>query len=188
MTVRINVRADISEARRLFFELGPGVDRAASRALNDTITTVRAEGARSIKAKHKALKIGDLKREMRLQKATRNSLTAAARTTGRPLPLDRFRPTWLKAGVKATIGTKRSLMGTAGRRVFRIPAYGNDYFIRRNPTGRSVRRFRGPSLPAVFRAKTEEFERIARRRWRVVFPNRLRFEIEKAQRKARGLG
>jgi len=172
----------------MFRELGEGVNRAAARALNDTITTVRAVGAREIKKNHRALRIGDIKRSMKLGRATRNLLSARTTTSGKAQPLSRFRPRLFKVGTKATIGNERVLLGKAGRRVFIIPRYGNEYFIRKSDSGRRVRRFRGPSLPGVFRAQLDRFRAIARDRWAVTFPNRMRFEIEKAQRKARGGG
>lgn len=186
MTIRLNVKADLKEVRKLFRELGPGVDRAASRALNDTITTVRAEGAREIKAKHKALRIGDIKREMKLGRATRRLLKASTTTAGRPLPLGMFKPSAKKrAGVTAVIGTQRVLMGQQGRRAFVIAKFGSEYFVRRFARGRAVKRIRGPSLPGVFRASIDRFRAIAQARWVKTFPNRLRYEIEKAERKAR---
>lgn len=184
MTVRISVEADLVEVRRYFRELGPGVDRAAARALNDTITTVRAKGARAIKARHKALKIGDIKREMNVSRARPGHLTAAVSVHGRPLPLRFFRAKQLKSGTKATIGQNRILLGIAGRRVFQIASKGGDFFIRRKGGGRRIRRYRGPSLPGAFRAQEGEFREIAIDRWRVTFPNRLRFELDKAIRAA----
>lgn len=182
----LDVRSDLREVEKLFKYLGPGVAKAASRALNDTITTVRAEGAREIKRKHKALKIGDIKREMKLGRATRQLLSAGTSTTGKPLPLQHFAPSSKKrAGVTAVMGLQRVLMGQAGRRVFQVNAYGNQYFIRRQNKGRSIKRIRGPSLPGVFRANLDKFRTIAQTRWATTFPNRLRYEIEKAEAKAR---
>lgn len=185
MTVRIDISADLKQVRKLLKELGPGVDRAAARALNDTITTVRAQGAREIKRKHKALKIGDIKREMKLGRATRQLLSASASTKGRPLSLSLFKPSSKKrSGVTAVIGTKRALIGSPGRRAFVILAFGNEYFVRKSVKGRRVKRIRGPSLPGVFRASTEKFTRIAKDKWAIAFPSRLRFEIEKAKTRA----
>ena len=186
--ILVDVEVDVKEVRRLWSELGKGVDRAAARALNDTMTTVISQGARSIKSRHSALKIGDIKRRMVRFRAHANRLTTVVSVTGKPLSLSLFRPSdKRKAGVTAVIGTRRVLMGVAGRRAFRIPAYGNEYFVRRNVKGRAVKRVRGPSLPGAFRAASKDFERIAIDRWNVAFPSRVRFEIDKAQRRARGL-
>ena len=57
--IRIDVRADVKKAQKFFTNLGrDGVQKAAARAINDTLTTVRAEGARLIRQQHPALKIG----------------------------------------------------------------------------------------------------------------------------------
>lgn len=186
MSINIDVQSDLKEVRTMFRELGPGVDKAAARALNDTITTVRAQGARAIKLKHKALKIGDIKREMKLGRATQRLLSAHTSTEGKPLPLRLFRPGVKRAGVTAIIGNSRVLMGGPGRRAFVIAAYGNEYFIRKHAKGRRVRRIRGPSLPGVFRASLDKFTGIAHARWAIAFPNRLRYEIDNAVKKARG--
>jgi hypothetical protein len=186
--MRISVKSDFRQVKKMFKELGPGVDRAAARALNDTITTVRKEGAQEIKRKHKALKIGDIKREMKVGKATPHRLNASAETRGKPLPLRNFSPSSKKrGGVTAVIGNKRVLMGSPGRRAFQIPKFGNEYFVRKSASGRRIKRIRGPSLPGVFRASVDKFSAIARHRWVKTFNSRLKFEIEKAMRKARGV-
>lgn len=185
MTVSIDIRTDLRQVRRLFKELGPGVNRAAARALNDTITTVKAKGAREIKKKHSALVIGAIKKEMAVGRANPRKLTSSVATEGKPLPLELFKPSSKKrAGVTAVIGTNRVLMGSTGRRAFVIPAYGNGYFVRKSDSGRGVKRIRGPSLPGVFRGSTDRFKRIAQERWDIALPNRLKYEIAKAEAKA----
>lgn len=186
MTITFDVRGDFREVKRMFKELGPAIDRAASRALNDTITTVRAQGAREIKLRHKALKIGDIKREMKMGRANPRNLSASTSTSGKPLSLSRFSPSSKKrTGVTAVIGNRRVLMGGPGRRAFVIPAYGNEYFVRRSAKGRGVKKIRGPSLPGIFRASSDKFKRIAKDRWNTAFPNRLRFELDKAAARSR---
>lgn len=184
--MRLDVRSDLKEVEALFRELGPGVQRAAARALNDTIRTVRAEGARAIKREHRGMKIGDIKRAMVMKQAFPKRLQASVDVEGKPLSFTLFRPHQLKrGGVKVTLGKQRITLKYKGRKTFRIAKYGNEVFARRFATGRQVRRLRGPSLPGVFRAREEEFGRIAREKLPKAFRSRLQFEIDKAAKVAR---
>lgn len=185
MAIKLDVRADIKEAQALFRHLGPGVAKAAARALNDSIVTVRAEGARAIKRQHPAMRVGDIKKEMNVKKAYHRHLVASVDTTGKPLSLLSFKARDTRKGVTAQVGRKRHTVEMQGRKAFFIPKYGGEVFVRRAATGRQIRRVRGVSMPSVFRARSDEFEEIAKKRWAVTFPNRLRFEIAKAEAKAR---
>ncbi len=181
MAIKVDIRADIAQVRALYGSIGKGVERAAARALNDTVRTLRADGARIIKRKHPALKISDIKRAMVVTKATPRQLFASVDVAGKPLSLLRFRPHQLKrAGVKVSLGTRRVTLTYKGRKTFRVPAMHNDVFARRYATGRQIRRLRGPSLPGVFRAREREFTALAR----ALFPKRLESRIQYELRKA----
>lgn len=180
--IAINVKADIRQAQKMLRLLnGSAVHKAAARALNDTITTVRAEGAREIKSAHPALKIGDIKRNMTVSKAYTNKLTAKVETKGKPLSLKLYGANMTKRGVTAKLGTKRGPVKYKGRPAFVVLSFAGEIFVRRNEKGRRIRRFRGPSLPGVFRAQLGKFQAIAAKRWKVAFANRLKYEIAKAE-------
>jgi hypothetical protein len=184
--VQISVQADISQAQRLFTNLRKdAVLMAAARAINDTIVTVRAEGARMIKQDHPALKIGDIKANMTTKRAHKYNLRGMVATKGRPMSALLFRPTGgkTKRGAKPVsimFGTSRGVVMVDGRKGFRIPAYGDEVFVRRFPKGRQVRRFRGPSLPGVFRAKGMSMVALAQQRWTKTFASRMQYEIARA--------
>lgn len=186
--MRINVRTDIRQAAAFYTNLRErAIHMAASRAINDALITVRAEGARAIKREHPALKIGDIKNNMSIERAHRYRLRGEVRTRGRALSATLFalRGGHGKRGVRpltAMFGKSREIVQWKGRGAFQVVRYGGEVFVRRYPKGRRIRRFRGPSLPGVFRARSEEFKVIAARRWAVTFPSRLRFEIERAKR------
>lgn len=185
MAIKVDVRADVSQIRAMYAHLGKGVDRAAARALNDTVRTLRAEGARAIKRHHRAMKIGQIKREMKIERANPKRLSASVDVTGKPTSLTLFQARQLKrGGVKATIGNTRSLITFKGRKAFIVPKYGNEVFARRFATGRQMRRLRGPSLPGVFRAREKEFTAIAQDRFPKAFRSRIQFEIAKAEKVA----
>jgi hypothetical protein len=62
---------------------------AATRALNRTMTTVRAEAARKMRDEYPGVKIGTLRRRMKLTKATRLKPSAAIVFSGRRFSLYR---------------------------------------------------------------------------------------------------
>lgn len=202
--IKIDIRADVKQAQAFYSNLRRNaVPKAGARAINDVLTTVRAEGAREIKEDHPALRIGDIKDAMKIDRAFWNKLHGSVSTTGTPLSLLSFRPAggnrairFRRTGtagiynatrapkarpVTAMIGTKRSVMQVRGRLAFRIPGT-NEIFVRRNAKGRQFRRLRGPSLPGVFRAQYRRFEAIAKQRWAAAFRSRMQYEIELAKR------
>lgn len=182
--IQIDVRAQIKEAQQFLKRVEKQAYRkATARALNDTVRTLRAEGAREIKKSHPALRIGDIKRAMVESKAHQYKLTASVKTTGRPLSLKLFNLKQLKRGtITAKIGRRQRPVMHRGRKGFIVAKYGNEAFVRRFPTGRQIRRFRGPSLPGVFRAQTSKFKRIAGERFPKAFYSRMQYEIERAKR------
>lgn len=187
--ITVDIRADVRQVEKMFGHLKAGaVKRAASRAINDALITVRADGAREIKKQHPALRIGDIKGNMVMHRAFPNNLQGRVETKGRPLSLKLFRPGGGRrtrkgvSPVTAMIGQKRGVVSYHGRKGFRIAAFGDEIFVRTFATGRQVRRFRGPSLPGVFRAQGNRFKAIAAQRWAVRFPAQMRFEIERAKR------
>jgi len=203
--IRLDIRADIKEAQRYCSNLQKNaVRKAGARAINDVIITVRAEGAREIKKAHPALAIGAIKNAMLMRKANRLTLVGSVDTEGRPQTLLLFKPSGGDRPVRfrktrtagiynatraavarpltAMIGTKRSVMQYKGRKAFRIAKYGNEIFVRRNGSGRQVRRLRGPSLPGVFRAQYARFQAIAQQRWAAAFRSRMQYEIELAKK------
>lgn len=189
--LEIIVEADIAVARRYITELDQrAINRAAARALNDVTRTIRAQGAKYIKAEHPALKIGAIKAAMKVEKADRFDLTARVSTSGEPMSVLLFGATLnKKRGVSARIGKARKrLIDYHGRRAFVIHAYGGEVFVRREDKGRRVRRFRGPSMPGVFRARRPAFDKLIRERWPKAFASRLDYEISKLNASVRAKG
>ncbi len=182
--IKIDVRADIKQVQQFYLNLKErAIRRAAARAINDTLVTLRAQGARQIKSDHPAMRVGDIKANMVTYKATPDRLTGSVETKGRPLSALLFGANQTRRGVTARFGKgKRELVIYHGRKGFTVARYGGEVFVRRDPKGRRLRRFRGPSMPGVFRAQTPFFMRLARERWAVTFASRLQYEIELAKR------
>lgn len=208
--IKLDIRSDVRQAERFYSNLRrDGVKSAAARAINDTLITLRAEGARMIKADHPALSIGAIKNAITMKRAHKFNLRGLVATQGRPQTLLLFnvrggnrRISFRKTGaagiynatrtaratpVTAQIGKSRSAMQLHGRKAFRVPAFGNEVFVRRSGKGRQIRRLRGPSLPGVFRAKGSPMVDLARQRWRTTFASRMQYEIALAKSMA-GVG
>lgn len=187
--ITVDIKADVKRVEKFFSNLGKNaVKRAASRAINDALITVRADGAREIKKVHSALTIGAIKGNMVIYRATPGNLQGKVETKGRPLSLKLFKPLGGKtnrrgyrAPVTAIMGTTRAVVSYHGRKGFRVAAFGDEIFVRTNATGKRIRRYRGPSLPGVFRAQATKFKQIAMKRWAIRFPAQMRFEIERAK-------
>jgi hypothetical protein len=184
--IHIDIRADVRRAQRFVDEIGErGVRKAASKAINDTLKTLRKEGAIAIRQAHPALKAGDIKREMEMSESTPATLRGYVRVTGRPFSIKLFKATQTKKGVSAKVGKGRqSLIIHHGRRAFFVQAYGDEVFVRKFGQGRQIKRFRGPSMPGIFRARTKELRKIATVRFPKAFASRIQWEIELAKRKA----
>jgi hypothetical protein len=187
--IQLDVRADIRQVERYYKNLRRNaVKKAAARAINDTLITLRAEGARMIKQDHPALKIGDIKNNMTLKRAHYHNLRGMVATKGKPLSALLFRPTGGRKTKRGTtpvsimFGTSRGVVAVDDRKGFRIPRFGNEVFVRRFGKGRQVRRFRGPSMPGVFRAQGFQMKALAELRWTTAFGSRMRYEIELAKR------
>jgi hypothetical protein len=187
--INLDISVDIRQAERFYSNLRKGgVKRAAARAINDTVVTLRAEGAREIKKEHPALSIGTIKSKMTVKRAHYLNLRGMVATQGRPLSALMFSPSGGIRGkhstspVKARFGRNRSVLMYQGRKAFRVKAYGDEVFVRTFAKSRRIRKLRGPSLPGVFRARTPRFLQIARQRWAQTFASRMRFEIAQAKR------
>jgi len=107
----INIRHDLG---RLSAELGllaREQTKAASRALNRTMTTVRAESARALRREYPGLLTRAIRRRMRIERATAAMLRAAVTFSGRRIG---WFGNW-------TIATKRTRYGTGIRVPNRLP-------------------------------------------------------------------
>lgn len=183
--IQFDIKADVTEARRFYRNVKQrAISRAASRAINDSLVTMRAEGSRQIKQEHPALRIGDIKNNITTTKATPDRLTGSVETKGRPLSALLYGAHATKRlGVTARFGKgPRRPVQYHGRRGFIVDKLGREVFVRAEGNGRRIKRFRGPSLPGMFRAQTQFFLALAKRRFAIRFEHQMQYEIELAKR------
>lgn len=89
--IALDVRSNIRDVRARFGELRKSVEEAATvRALNRTITTVRAQAQREIRKEYPGLKAGTVREELKVERATRAVMVAKITVQGRRLPLIEF--------------------------------------------------------------------------------------------------
>lgn len=187
MTVAFNVRADVKEVRRYLSSLGPGVNRAAARAINKTARPVIAEAAREIKKKRN-LRIGLIKKAMQLIRARANSLVATITPSGRPIAMRHFGARTTRQGVSVKVAERRVRLRRFGNKSFIIAKFGNNVFVRKGKARLPIVEWpRVPGIPHVFnQAKVlDAMTQAANRAWPKRFREELNFEFRKLSRKAR---
>lgn len=174
--ITVDLRADMREVEKTLRGLRDGTPTVMSRAINRTLTPIRATAAREI-AKDMKIKVGTARRAMRLQRATPARLSGAVTASGRRLPLIDFGARQTSQGVSYNLGRGR----TTAKSLFiaTMPSGNRGVFGRLGkPRLPIVERF-GPSIPAAFvNARIEAAMRaVANTRWPRELDAQLRFLI-----------
>lgn len=190
MSIRYDIKTDFKEAEAMYRSLlGRGVDRAVSRALNKTATSVRAQVARDIQ-QERALKIGTIKKSLRLDRANVNRLAAAIVASGKAIAMRHFGARSTRQGVSVKIRKTggRTRLVKNGNKSFQIPRFGNNVFVRTGKSRLPIKEWsRVPGIPQVFLKDkvTAGMRSLAGTVWPKRFREEINFEIEKAKAKAR---
>lgn len=189
--IRIDVSADFKEVEKMFRELGPGVERAAVRALNKTARAIRAQAARKIQ-QERNLKIGVIKKSLNLSRARKGRLVATITASGKPIPIRHFgaRQSRLGVSVKIRKGGKLVRLRRHGNKAFinASSKLGPNVFVRKGRSRLPVQKWPPvPGIPSVFAKEKiiSALKRSAGELWQKRFREEVRFEIRKAERRAR---
>lgn len=127
--VVVDVRTDVNALVLTLRDLKQQtIDGATVRALNRTATTVRAEAARLIREEYN-LKVGTIKDQIRIERATRQRLAAKVIASGRPIPLIEFSPNQTRDGVTVKVKQSRKLIRHAF--IATMPSGHQGVYIRR---------------------------------------------------------
>lgn len=189
--MRVDVRHDID---RIVADLGalPAERMAAAvRAANRTLTSARADSARRLAREYVGVKIAEIKRRVRLERATQKKPRAALVFSGRRIPLYgnfgmtaagkwgvRFRglPWRLEtvSGEPVTAEMMRRLFRQRSRRTGRA-----DVFSRHTAKRTSFDLVLAPGLARALAERNigEALEKAIRARFGVVFKQELRFRV-----------
>ncbi len=169
--MRVDVRADVSQALKKLNLAKGEAKRAIQRALNKTANTARAQSAREIKAAGYGLKIGDIKKAITVRRASTAELHAILHAIGRPIPLIQYAARQNSSGVTVKVKNGRksiqhafiATMPSGHRGVFvRVQNAGHAKMIERAiaggrgrvPSGKKhglpIKELYGPSIPTAF--------------------------------------
>lgn len=195
MIPAVDIRHDLG---RLSAELGLMAkerEAAALRALNRTMSTVRAESSRALAPEYSGLRIGAIKRRIKLSRASRASLRAMLDFSNRRLRLFNWRVTQSRAGVRGRLpGTILRVDAVSGRVqpiaagdlrhafIQRSRAYGTaNVWLRQGKDRYPIDVLVAPSPSEVLVQKkiNEALGRRARERFQVVFAQEAKFRLSK---------
>jgi len=166
--IRVNVKGSMESIRNQLGATQKEASKAASRALNRTASKVRTVSARAIRDAGYQLKVGDIKRNIRIVKASPTILAATVIASGRSIPLIKYSARQTREGVTVNVQHGRRLirhafiqvMKSGHRGVFiRREVRGGTQHVKGITRGHSGRNTRhglpidelyGPSIPAAF--------------------------------------
>jgi len=188
MAISIDVRADVREATRYLNAVQrKAIPRATVRTLNKTGRTVTTQAAKSIKAETK-LPAAFIKRKLEIRKANRHyfvwSIKALRATTNIIEWVSKGKQTtraWRKKpGVKSKAwGGSKTYRGTfigRGKNSSKLLVYKRDPS---KPSG--VTGVHGPSIRKTFIRTLTSLQRVALRRFGVVFKQEMSFELRRTR-------
>jgi hypothetical protein len=165
--IRVSVSGSMDEIRAQLGATQKEAAKAGSRALNRTASRVRTYAARAIKAAGYNLKISDIKRSIRIVKASPSVLSASAVASGHSIPLIQYGARQTSTGVSVNVKSGRRViphsfiqtMKSSHRGVFirrEVHSVGAAKGLERRRTGHTTRHglpideLLGPSIPAAF--------------------------------------
>jgi len=190
MPVTVDIRHDLAGLQARLGLLPQERLQAAVRALNRTMTTVRAQAARDMGKEYAGLKIGAIKKRLRFKKATRSDAIATITFSGRRFRLINWNVRQTKTGIRGRLPW--ALETGDGKRI--TPAQLRHAFIRASRThgianvwqraGKArmpIEVIVAPSLAAAFveRRIGEALVKVARERFRIVFEQEAKFRLSK---------
>ena len=163
MPIGFTITADLKSVELALVRVKNGVPRAATRAINRTLTTVSTAAAREIAADIGGVPVTEVKKALALTKARFTSLRGLITITGRRIPLIALRPSGPEPsrgrgqGVSYSLGGSRRRIREAFITTLRSGHRG--VFKRLLPSERKsrgawsknlpIRELLGPSIPRV---------------------------------------
>lgn len=188
--IGIDVKADVKKVQVYLRSLSnQGTKRATSRALNKTGVTVRAEAARRIQQKRN-LRIGEIKKQMRLERATVTKLLATVTVSGRPISMRHFvkasgKPHMQRAKAKILRGSKLTQLQANGNKAFVNAKWRPGVFVRKTRKRLPIRIWPPvPGLPTVLVQDqiVQALKQLASETFQKRFREEMNYEISKAKR------
>ena len=180
--ITIDVQADIKNVTKTLGRWQQGkINKAASRALNKTVTTVRAQAVRCI-AKDIGVKQKQVRTRIILRRARRNFLQASLSASSKRFKLIEIDPRAKQnpVGVRLKQQGQRKIIPHAFIITYRRS--GRRAIVKRKTLKRyPLIELRGPSVAMIFsKAQTlQGMQKIARDAWIKNFKHELQYELKK---------
>lgn len=176
--IKVNVKFDIQRAKRELDKEHRKIDKAAARAINRAIDSVKSAATKEIASLTK-IKQKEIRRRLYVRGATPNRLIAEVEAYPYSPNLKDFRATQNKTGTAASAWERRKTY----RHAFIHPKT-RRVVTRTTESRYPLKGLRGPSVPKTFMQKAvlAKLEAVAKQRWRT------EFEREIARRIGRRLG
>lgn len=197
--IQLDVRADIKKVQLFLRATQQGTKRATSRALNRTMVTVQAEAARKLQ-EERNLRIGEIKKQMRIEGATVAKLVAKLTVSGKPISIRHFsRLRFDRMGGKVTgisgISAKirkadrYKLLRRHGNKAFTNPKIGGGLAIVYRKTKKRLPISAWAPVPGLPRVLvqtkiSEALKDVALTTFKKRIAHELQYEIDQAKRKA----
>jgi hypothetical protein len=181
MAIVVDLRADVRQVEKMLGGLRKDAPVVISRAINRTLTPLRATAAREI-ARDLKLPVNTARKAMTLRRATPFQLAGSVTASGRRIPLIEFGARQVAAGVSYDLGRGRQVAKGAFIPGARQGAPTRRAVFRRVARARLPLEFlRGPSIPKVFVQKkiTAALRATSDARWPREVQAQLRFLISR---------
>ncbi|WP_028536640.1 phage tail protein [Paludibacterium yongneupense] len=185
ISIKINTK-DIQCA--LAAQMDSVVNKAAVRAINKTAMQARTESVRAVRTAGYNIKASAVRNSFKLQRATKNNLTAVLTSTGKPIALIDYGARQVGSGVSVAVKNGRKIINHAF--IAKMRSGHKGVFVRigkshrtvvrngkRVRTGLPVKELFGPSVPtALANEKVQNaVKRLIKEKLPKIFAHELRF-------------
>lgn len=194
--MKINARLNIKNLKREFPRAQNKIKRAAYRAINKSMITVKNKKAPDISEKMGgAVKPAQIKKEFVIKKAKFKYLRGEMHISGGPLPLLRFSARQTQKGVSYKIGTNRKILKHGF--IATMPNGHKGVFLRRGDRRKGIKRRttkglhvgkwitpelrivekKGPSIPITVKDLEKEMYTLGLKEWQKNFNREIKYYL-----------
>ncbi|HTE43248.1 MAG TPA: phage tail protein [Steroidobacteraceae bacterium] len=176
MSIKLGIRVDLSQLKRMAAKHKAAVPKAIGRALNKTVDKTATAAAREISAATK-IPVREVRKRLIVRRASSTHLLASIEALAYSPNLKKFRPTQNKRGVAATAWEGRKTYKGA----FVNPKTGS--VVTRTTDKRfPLKGLRGPSVRSTFVQDRiiAKLNAVAEQSWRTNIDHELARELKKA--------
>lgn len=193
--MRVNIRAELDEARKFMTELRRvEINRAAANALNVLGREVRNASIEEI-ADIRRVRPSFIRSRVFLERASQWALAVAVTVQSGAISLKEFGAKQGPLGVTVNVTGENKILpeafgpGRSARRrwPWRGPVLGGHVFVRETPNRLPIRKLFGPTLPSGFVREVvqENLRKLYEKRWPQILGEKLNDQLAKLRAKTR---